>query len=160
MLTRRSFPLQAKKLNCKQKSASCKQKCSNYKQETPKHNFTSKNSTVNKLKTTPTPNKNGLYGIEGGGFVRHKRRSSYAIKVGSCTTFSVKVPLFQGIFTPYVPSFYGIFSGSYFLLIWGVGVVRIMFTLSAGSFQSKTEMYPVYASGAFLQSPDPSPNTG
>ena len=67
----------------------------------------------NKLKTTPTPNKNGLYGIKGG-FVRHKSRSLYAIKVGSCTTFSVKVPLFQGIFTPYDPSFYGIFQGHIF----------------------------------------------
>ena len=44
---------------------------------------------LNKLKTTPTPNKNGSYGIKGGGSVRHKSRSSYAIKVSSCTTFSV-----------------------------------------------------------------------
>ena len=65
--------------------------------------------SINKLKTTPTPNKNGSYGIEGGGFVCHKSRSSYSMTVGSCTTFSVRVPLFQGFFTPYDPSFYGIF---------------------------------------------------
>ena len=68
---------------------------------------------VNKLKTTPTPNKNGSYGIKGG-FVCHKSQSSYAIKVGSCTIFSVEVPLFRGIFTPYDPSFYGIFWGHIF----------------------------------------------
>ena len=62
---------------------------------------------LNKLKTTPTPNKNGSYGIKGG-FICHKSRSAYAVKVGSCTTFSVEIPLFQGIFTPYDPPFYGI----------------------------------------------------
>ena len=72
---------------------------------------------INKLKTTPTPIKT-VRMAQKGEFVCHKSRSSYAIKVGSCTTFSVKVPLFQGIFTPYDPSFYGIF--------W-VGVVRIIF---------------------------------
>ena len=45
--------------------------------------------------------------------------------------FSVKVPLFQGIFTPYDPSFYGIFWGHIFLLLWGVGVVEIVFILGA-----------------------------
>ena len=59
------------------------------------------------MKTTPTPNKNGSYGIK-------LSRSSYAIKVGSCTIFSVKVPLFQRIFTPYDPSFYGIFGSTLF----------------------------------------------
>ena len=73
--------------------------------------------------TTPTPNKNGAYGIKVGGFVCHKSRSSYAMKVGLCTMFSVKVPLFQGIFTPYVrdpnPNFLvRIFSG-------GVGVFHV-----------------------------------
>ena len=77
---------------------------------------------INKLKTTPTPNKNGSYGIKGGGgFVCHKSRSSYAVKVGWCTTFSVKVPLFQGIFTPYDPSFYGIFWGHIFANMGGGG---------------------------------------
>ena len=70
-------------------------------------------TVFNKLKTTPTPNKNSSYGIKGG-FVCHKSRSSYAIKVGSCTIFSVKVPLFGGIFAPYDPSFYGIFWGHIF----------------------------------------------
>ena len=60
---------------------------------------------VNKLKTTPTPNKNGSYGIKRGGFVCHKSRTSYAIKVGLFTTFSVKIPLFQEMFTPYDPHF-------------------------------------------------------
>ena len=36
------------------------------------------------------------------------------MKVGSFTTFSVKIPLLQGIFTPYDPSFYGIFWGHTF----------------------------------------------
>ena len=67
----------------------------------------------NKLKTTPTPNKNGSYGIKGG-FVCHRSWSSYVMKVGLCSTFSVKVPLFQGIFTPCDPSFYGIFWGHIF----------------------------------------------
>ena len=40
-----------------------------------------------------------------GGFVRHKSRSLYAIKVGSCTTFSVKVPLSQGILRHTTPHF-------------------------------------------------------
>ena len=31
------------------------------------------------------------------------------------------------MFTPYDPPFYGIFWGAYFLLIWGVGVVKIIF---------------------------------
>ena len=79
----------------------------------------------NKLKTTPTPNKNGSYGIKGG-FVCHKSRNSYGVKVGLCTTFSVEIPLFQGISTPYDPPFYGIFWEHIFLLIWGVGVVRII----------------------------------
>ena len=57
----------------------------------------------------------------------HKSRSSYAVKVGSCTTFyGVEIPLFQGIFTPYDPPFYGIFWEHIFLLIWGVGVVEII----------------------------------
>ena len=80
---------------------------------------------LNILKTTPTPNKNGSYGVKSG-FVCHKSRSSYAIKVGSCTTFSVKVPLFQGIFTAYDPSFYGIFWGHIFAN-WGGGVVKLVF---------------------------------
>ena len=57
----------------------------------------------NILKTTPTPNKNGSYGTKVG------VRMLYAIKVGSYTIFSVKVPLFQGIFMPHDPSFCGIF---------------------------------------------------
>ena len=63
---------------------------------------------LNILKTTPTPKKIGSYGIKVG--VRMPQKlESYAIKVGLYTIFSVKVPLFQGIFTPYEPSFYGIF---------------------------------------------------
>ena len=38
----------------------------------------------------------------------NKSRSLYAMNVGSCTIFSVKVPCFQGICTPYDPSLYGI----------------------------------------------------
>ena len=52
-----------------------------------------------------------------GGGVCHKSRSSYAIKVGSCTAFSVEVSLFRRIFMPYDPSFMAhvgvIFFGSY-----------------------------------------------
>ena len=80
----------------------------------PKHTVFLRGRFLNKLKTTPTPNKIGSYGIKGGGSVCHKSRSSYAIKVGSCTTFSVQIPLFQGISTPYGPSFYGIFWGHIF----------------------------------------------
>ena len=36
------------------------------------------------------------------------------------------------IFTPYDPSFYGIFWGHIFLPIWGVGVVKIVFTEPTG----------------------------
>ena len=60
-------------------------------------------------------------GHKKGGFVCHKSRSSYAIKVGACTPFSVKVPLFQGIFMPYDPSFYGIFWGHFFANMGGGG---------------------------------------
>ena len=79
-----------------------------------------------KLKTTPTPNKNGSYGVKSG-FVCHKSRSSYAIKVGLWTRFSVKVPLFRGIFTPCDPSFYGIFWEHIFCEYGGVVVVKIVF---------------------------------
>ena len=39
----------------------------------------------------------------------------------------MEIPLFQGIFTPYDPPFFGIFWEHNFLLIWG-GVVKIIFT--------------------------------
>ena len=65
----------------------------------------------------PPPIKNSSYGIKGGGFACHKSRSSYAIKVGSCTTFSVKVRLFQGIFYAIRPLILWHILGSYFLLI-------------------------------------------
>ena len=74
---------------------------------------------LNKLKTTPTPNKNGSYGIKGGG--------SYAIKGGSVCHIFCRNPLiltdFYAIQTPFVWHI----LGAYFLQIWGVGVVRIIF---------------------------------
>ena len=62
-------------------------------------------------------------------FIWRRTRGSYAIKVGVfyaitaglCTTFSVKVPLFQGIFTPYGSSFYGICWGHFFANMGGGG---------------------------------------
>ena len=48
------------------------------------------------------------------GFVCHKSRSLYSIKVCSYTIFSVKVPLFQRIFTPYDPSLMAYFGRSVF----------------------------------------------
>ena len=59
--------------------------------------------------------------------ILHTSRGSCAIKVGSYTRFSVKVPLFQGISMPHDPSFYGIFGGRFCFLIWGVGVVKSVF---------------------------------
>ena len=76
--------------------------------------------TFNKLKTTPTPNKNSSYGIKGG-FVCHKSRSSYAIKVGLCTTFSVKVPLFQGFLRHTTPHFMAYFGVIFFANMGGAG---------------------------------------
>ena len=67
----------------------------------------------------PTPHKKRL--------IWHKSRSSYAIKVGLYTIFSVKVPLFSGILTTY-DSILCHILGAYFLLIWGVGVVETVFT--------------------------------
>ena len=43
---------------------------------------------VKNSKTTPTPNKNGSYGIEVGVRIRHKSRSLCAIKVGVLTPCS------------------------------------------------------------------------
>ena len=67
---------------------------------------------INILKTKQPPIKTAHMARKSG-FVWHKSRSSCAIKVGSCI-FSLKIPLFQGIFTPYDPSFYGIFWGIFF----------------------------------------------
>ena len=50
----------------------------------------------NKLKTTPTPNRNGSYGIKGGGFVCHTFWGPYAV-------FSVEILTdFYAIGTPMV----------------------------------------------------------
>ena len=72
----------------------------------------------------PPPPMKTVHVAQKSGLVCHKSRSLYATKVGSYTIFSVKVRLFQWIFTPYNPSFYGIF---WELLIWGGGVVKIVF---------------------------------
>ena len=101
---------------------------------------------VNILKTTPTPNRNGSYGIKVG-FIWHKSRSSYAITVGSDTIFSVKVPGFQGIFAAYDPSFYGIFWEHIFLLIWGMEVDEIVFSLGflqSGHFQPQAARHSCF----------------
>ena len=51
----------------------------------------------------------------------------------------MEVPLFRGIFTPYDPPILWRILGAYFLLIWGVGVVRIIFNFSVkkGFFSEK-----------------------
>ena len=79
---------------------------------------------VNKLKTPPTPNKNGSYGIKVGvrtpkksEFVCHKSRFIHHILCES--------PFVLGDFYAYGPSFYGISWEHIFLLIWGVRVVKI-----------------------------------
>ena len=78
--------------------------------------------------TPPPPNKNGSCGT--------KSRSSHGMKVGvrmpyksrsSYTIFSVKPPLFQGIFTPYDPSFYGKCFGSILVADMGSGGCRNCF---------------------------------
>ena len=44
------------------------------------------------------------------------------------TFYGIQTPtLYQGIFTPYDPSLLCHILGPYFLLIWGVGVVKIVF---------------------------------
>ena len=42
----------------------------------------------------------------------------------------MEIPLFQGIFTPHDPPILWHILGAYFLLIWGVGVARIIFNVS------------------------------
>ena len=73
---------------------------------------------INKLKTTPTPNKNGSYGVKGG---------------FACHIFGVRMPFFcrnplilTDFYAIQTPIVWHIF-GAYFLPIWGVGVVRIIF---------------------------------
>ena len=70
--------------------------------------------TINKLKTTPTPYKNGSYGIKGEGGL-------YAIFLGPYAIFSVEIPWFltdfYAIRTPNVCHI----LGAYFLQIWGWG---------------------------------------
>ena len=87
----------------------------------------------NKLKTTPTPNKNGSWHTsdKSGFFVCHKSRSLYAIKVGWCTTFSVKVPLCQGILHHTTPHFVAYF-GSIFLANIGGGGGQNCFHATVG----------------------------
>ena len=77
-------------------------------------------SPFNKLKTTPTPNKNGSYGIKGGG--------SYAIFLGSVCHIFCRNPLNLTDFYAIRTSIVWHILGAYFLQIWGVGVVRIIFT--------------------------------
>ena len=77
---------------------------------------------INILKTAPTPDKNSSYGIKVGVW--------YAIKVGSYTIYSVRESLyFKGLTTLILWHL----LGAYFLLIWGVGVVKIVFTTCRGS---------------------------
>ena len=87
----------------------------------------------NKLKTTPTPNKNGSYSIKLGGFVCHKSRSSYAIKVGSCTTFSVKVPFkdFKGVLRHTTPHFMAYFGVIFFANMEGWGWSELFSNIAA-----------------------------
>ena len=73
----------------------------------------------------PPPPIKTVHMAKESGFVCHKSRSLYAIKVGSYTRFSVKTLLFQGSFTPYDPSFYGMFWEHIFLRYYGgLGVVK------------------------------------
>ena len=81
--------------------------------------------SVNILKTTPS--KNGSYGVKLG-FICHKSWNLYAIKVGLCTTFSVKKsPFMSRDFYAIRPLILWHILRPYFLLIRGVGVVEIVF---------------------------------
>ena len=79
---------------------------------------------LNKLETTPTPNKNGSYETKGGG--------SYAIFWRSICHIFCRNPLiltdFYAIRTPILWHI----LGAYFLQIWGGGVVRIIFRFFRG----------------------------
>ena len=72
-----------------------------------------------KLKTTPTPNKNGSYVIKGG-FVCH-------IFGFVCHIFCRNPLILADVYAIHTPIVWHIL-GAYFLQIWGVGVVRILFT--------------------------------
>ena len=67
---------------------------------------------INKLKTIPTPNKNGSYGIEGG-FVCHI--------LGPVCHIFCRNPLILTDFMPYGPPLYGIFLGHIFCKYGGWG---------------------------------------
>ena len=84
---------------------------------------------VNKLKTTPTPNKNGSYGKKSRGSYGHKSRSLHAIKVGSYTLFSVKVRLFQRIFRHTTPHFMAYFGSIFFANTIGPKMITHTFLL-------------------------------
>ena len=86
--------------------------------------FPGKSYVLNKMKTTPTPDKHGS--------IWHKSRGSYAINVG---VYMVRAPhslweslYFRGFLRHTTPHFMAYF-GSFFLLIWGVGVVKIIFNI-------------------------------
>ena len=90
---------------------------------------------VNILKTTPTPNKNGSYGIKVGvcmpeksEFVCHKSRFVHHILCES--------PFISGDFNAIRPLILWHILGAYFLLIWGgAGVVKIVFAGASEEFR-------------------------
>ena len=75
-------------------------------------------SNVNKLKITPTPNKNGSYGIKGGVRMPYFR--------GPYATFLQKSLISTDFYAIQIPFVWHIL-GACFLQIWGVGVVRIIY---------------------------------
>ena len=86
-------------------------------------------SQNNKLKTTPTPNKNGSYGLKWGGFVCHIFGSVYHIfcrnPLISTDSYAIRTPIV-----------WHILGACFCLQIWGVGVVRIIYKHNS-DFQSE-----------------------
>ena len=68
-------------------------------------------------------------------FVWHKSRSSYAIKVGSYTFFRGSLFIRMDIYA-IRPLILWYIVGSFFLLMWGVGVVEIVFIFSLTAFKN------------------------
>ena len=75
---------------------------------------------LNKLKTTPIPNKNGSYGIKGG-----LRTPLFSGSV--CHVFCRNPLILTDFYAIQTPIVWHNLGGIYFLQIWGVGVVRIIF---------------------------------
>ena len=75
--------------------------------------------SFNKLKTTPTPNKNGSYGIKGGGFVCHMFGSV-------CHIFCRNPLILTDFYATRTPIVWHIL-GAFVFANMGVGLVRMIF---------------------------------